>query len=118
MNLLGITALLMASSALPSGSWVKVLESKLPPQVKSAEACAAVGGEWGNRGESVVPFCKIPTHDAEKACVEHSDCESLCIDPNNSRAGTEVKGKCAPSFYLGCFTPVQGGRTEPSACAE
>jgi hypothetical protein len=90
------------------------------PVVHSKEQCTHVGGTWKVYGESPEPRCIVPTTDAGKICTDHSQCQGLCIGPENAVPGTRTSGRCRDTYSViaACLVRVSDGKAEPKLCVE
>jgi hypothetical protein len=100
----------------------------LPPGAQSADPkqCQA---RKGRLVQTIMPgfkVCAIPYADGGKTCTDGSQCEGSCLvtqaDPewaNARRLGQTVAGHCQTEMpFLGCFAPVERGRSTQAICVD
>src|SRR6266567_2924327 len=94
-------------------------ENRFPP-VANATDCATIGGAWRQLGRQALFVCDVPTTDAGRPCLDRRDCESICVAPAQSSAGSPVTGACYRSYLtLGtCLARVTGGVVNPEVCVD
>lgn len=89
----------------------------------SAKECLVQGGVWLKAGMSGQEICDMPTKDAGKTCHDSSECQSICVAPNElpeQAFGSKAVGSCYKSTLLlgTCLARVTKGRTEPALCID
>jgi len=90
------------------------------PLVQTKAQCLKLGGSWKVIGQSLKPRCIVPTTDGGKVCTDHSQCQGLCIGPQDAKPGTRTTGRCRGSYNLiaTCLVYVSKGIAEPGLCVE
>jgi hypothetical protein len=90
------------------------------PIVHTKAQCLNLGGSWKVIGQSLKPRCTVPTTDGGMVCTDHSQCQGLCIGPQDAKPGTRTTGRCRASYSLiaTCLVYVSKGIAEPGLCVE
>jgi hypothetical protein len=101
---------------LPLNRCEKVSCKNIQPQTgdaSSKEECLTKGGIWQSWGPYSEKYCQIPASDADKSCMDGSECTlGKCISRNE-----EIPGKC--QIYkntFGCYSFVEKGQIGHKIC--
>lgn len=122
-------------------TWVAVGEPQHPAPTKSCQsqlevpntqaACELAGGRWGPAGIFPRPICRVPTHDAGRACADEGECEGSCLAAlapaqrdiakqwPSLRKKQQILGKCTPvAPIFGCMAVVKEGFVTGLLCRD
>lgn len=81
-----------------------------PPLLNTEVSCREEGGKWIKTRLATEFFCEPPTSDKGKACINHSECEGVCLAPEGATPNTQAIGVCSEwRIHLGCHLYVLNG---------
>ena len=122
--LLALTTALILLACAPKTAPVPVVPNEVQSQIdkdaRTAEECRKSGGNLGRGGMMPDLICYHNYSDAGKVCDDKSDCLGRCISDNNSLPpNSNATGTCQPTEpFFGCFTEINGGKTQGTLCVD
>lgn len=83
--------------------------------INNAKECKVAGGDWAKWGSEHEEFCQIPAKDADKPCINGSQCQyNSCIS-----RGESIQGKCSRyQTEFGCYSLIEQGKVVDSICVD
>jgi hypothetical protein len=83
-------------------------------------SCERLGGAWGRFGLMEIDQCNLPTTDADKVCIDSSDCEGVCFTDAAVSKGAKTNGQCySKTITLGtCLNLVHDGIAQGQVCED
>ena len=78
---------------------------------QTEQACASAHGMWGPVGLFRNNACALKSTDAGKRCVDSSQCQAVCLGPQDALHGSNVTGSCSASWLnFGNVVEVENGK--------
>ena len=88
--------------------------------LQNEQSCKKQGGIWGKFGLMEIHQCNLPANDANKICIDSSQCEGVCFVDAPTAKGAHTKGRCyARTITLGtCLNLVKNGIAQGQVCED